>query len=171
MDKASIRSEVKARMSAVNSDEIAARSKIISEKIISVISANNTRSVMSYMALNKEVDVSAINEYCLANDIELFLPRVNGNIIETVKYGETLVGAFNVREPIGQAVSIDADVIIVPVAAVTDKLDRLGKGKGYYDRYLKDKKGLRIAPAFYEQVYDDLPTEEHDERMDMVITG
>lgn len=171
MDKASVRKEVKLRLNVVSSDELAARSRLICEQIINVIRLNNPCSVLSYMALNKEVNVSAVNEYCLNHGIELYLPRVNGDIIETVKYGDTTVGAFNVQEPVGQAVAINADVIIVPVAAVTEKLDRLGKGKGYYDRYLKGKAGLKIAAAFYEQVYDELPTEEHDERMDMVITG
>ena len=47
---------------------------------------------------------------------------------------------------------------------------RLGRGKGFYDRYLCDRKILKIGLAWSEQIVDKIPVEEHDCRMDLIIT-
>ena len=50
---------------------------------------------------------------------------------------------------------------------------RLGRGRGYYDRYLGDPvfRGFRVGVCYAHQLVDDLPVEPHDVRMDRVITG
>ena len=48
--------------------------------------------------------------------------------------------------------------------------ERLGRGGGYYDRYLNDYTGLKIGICFSEQLASGLPIEEHDHRMNMVIS-
>ena len=62
------------------------------------------------------------------------------------------------------------DVIIVPLLAFDEKRKRLGYGGGYYDRYLKDFKGLKIGVGFEAQKNTDLPEEEHDIPLDIIIT-
>ena len=60
--------------------------------------------------------------------------------------------------------------IIIPCVGFDEKLNRLGHGKGYYDRYLKDYKGLKIAVAFEAQKLDEIVTDEYDIKMDLILT-
>lgn len=70
---------------------------------------------------------------------------------------------------------LEPDILIVPLVAFDQKGNRLGHGKGYYDatiKALRDKKDiLAVGWAYAEQaVLMKLPTEDHDQKMDIVIT-
>lgn len=59
---------------------------------------------------------------------------------------------------------------LVPALAYSRKFQRLGRGAGFYDRYLKKNRILKIGVVFAEQLVDELPTEPHDIAVDAVIT-
>jgi len=61
------------------------------------------------------------------------------------------------------------ELMIVPGRAFTSCGKRLGRGGGYYDRYLEKNNCPKIALAFYQQIFEDIPTEEHDQKVDLVI--
>lgn len=65
---------------------------------------------------------------------------------------------------------VTPDVLIVPGIAFTKKGERLGRGKGFYDRYLSGYKGLKVGVCFKEQLRDAIPVEEHDVVMNYVIS-
>lgn len=103
-----------------------------------------------------------------------FLPRVNGVDLEILPYGESRLelGSFHIEEPTGSN-TIDPseiELIVVPAVAYDRKGNRLGRGKGFYDRLLKSTKATKIGVGYEFQLYDELPTEPHDVGMDMVIT-
>ena len=84
-------------------------------------------------------------------------------------------GAYGIREPQGGEAcpAADIDVMVVPGMAFTRDGRRLGRGKGYYDRYLA-RDGFRawcIGVCFGCQIVDDLPCEPFDRRVDEVVTG
>jgi 5-formyltetrahydrofolate cyclo-ligase len=63
------------------------------------------------------------------------------------------------------------DLVLVPGVAFTKKGDRLGMGKGYYDRYLEGVCNLpKLGIAFSEQILETLPVEPHDQGLDGVLT-
>lgn len=62
------------------------------------------------------------------------------------------------------------DVIVVPLRAFDAECMRVGRGKGYYDRFLEDGSALKVAVAFDQQRVDSVPTEAHDVPMDAVVT-
>ena len=62
------------------------------------------------------------------------------------------------------------DVVVVPGVAFDKKLHRMGYGKGYYDRFLGARDTFSIGLAYKEQVYDEIPASEYDQRMDMIVT-
>lgn len=103
------------------------------------------------------------------------LPRVEG---ETMRFyacrPESLVfGAFGILEPQGEQLcpADQIDLVICPGVAFTADGRRLGRGKGYYDRYLAqpDFRGFRVGVCYAHQLVDDLPVEPHDVVMDVVI--
>jgi 5-formyltetrahydrofolate cyclo-ligase len=62
------------------------------------------------------------------------------------------------------------EVLLVPGLGFTRSCDRLGRGKGFYDRYLERFSGVRVGIAFSLQVLDRLPKEEHDQALDYLVT-
>lgn len=103
-----------------------------------------------------------------------FLPRVNGVDLEILPYEESRLelGSFHIEEPTGSNTvdPSEIELIVVPAVAYDRKGNRLGRGKGFYDRLLKSTKATKIGVGYEFQLYDELPTEPHDVGMDMVIT-
>jgi 5-formyltetrahydrofolate cyclo-ligase len=62
------------------------------------------------------------------------------------------------------------DFILVPGLAFTNGLERLGRGKGYFDSYLENFKGVKIGVFFSMQEVDDVFQEEHDQKLDYLVT-
>ena len=61
-------------------------------------------------------------------------------------------------------------MILVPGLAFDLRGGRLGRGRGYYDRFLAGATGLRVGVCFEDQIVADVPLEPHDLRMDFVVT-
>ncbi len=108
------------------------------------------------------------------NRKKFFLPRVNGVNLEILPYDESRLelGAFHIEEPSGNNVvdPEEIELIIVPAVAYDRKGNRLGRGKGFYDRLLQSTKASKIGVGYEFQLIEELPVEEHDIPMDMVIT-
>ena len=64
------------------------------------------------------------------------------------------------------------DIIIVPITACDDAGNRIGQGAGHYDRYIAslDQKPFLIGVCFEEQIIESVPAEQHDIRMDLIVT-
>lgn len=103
-----------------------------------------------------------------------YLPRVNGVDLEILPYDETRLelGSFHIEEPTGDEI-VDPDtmeLIVVPAVAYDRKGNRLGRGKGFYDRLLRESRATKIGVGYEFQLLDELPVEEHDVPVDYVIT-
>ena len=109
-----------------------------------------------------------------ANKKRFFLPRVNGVNLEVLPYEETRLelGSFHIEEPTGDKVTDPSEIelVIVPAVAYDRKGMRLGRGKGFYDRFLTHTKATKVGVGYEFQLVDELPAEIHDIPMDMVIT-
>ena len=105
---------------------------------------------------------------------KFYLPRVNGVNLEILPYDESRLelGAFHIEEPTGNDTvnPSELELIIVPAVAFDKKGNRLGRGKGFYDRLLQTTKATKIGVGYDFQLLDELPSEPHDVPMDMVIT-
>lgn len=168
-NKMQLRSEIKARLSGMSAELKRNKSEQICADIIASGILEECYDVMLYNALASEVDVQALIDYCYELDIRVYLPRVVGDRIEVVAYTDKMnVGAYGILEPTGDAINPDLDLVIVPVMGIDVQGNRLGKGKGYYDRFLADNDVMKIAVAFSEQVLESIPVEPNDIVMDKV---
>ena len=105
-----------------------------------------------------------------AENLNLVLPRVSGHDLEFAE-GKLREGAFGIAEPQGTAVPIaEIDLMIVPALAADMTGNRLGKGRGFYDRVLSNYSGKRIAVIFDSELIESVPTEPHDQRVEIVVT-
>lgn len=105
----------------------------------------------------------------------LLLPRIVGDDMEFCDYepDSMRAGAYGIAEPASsQPVAVeDIDFMILPGRAFTPEGWRLGRGKGYYDRYMA-KEGFRaftVGVCFAVQVVEHLPLSPYDKRVDKII--
>ena len=103
-----------------------------------------------------------------------FLPRVNGVNLDVLPYDRTRLQyrSFHIEEPTGDDIEdIDnIELIIVPGIAYDNRGNRVGRGKGYYDRLLNRTKATKIGIGYDFQLVDEIDSEPHDITMDIVIT-
>lgn len=77
---------------------------------------------------------------------------------------------FEILCPEKSAPIVVPEVLIVPGRAFSPKGDRLGRGKGYYDKYLHHFGGLKIGVCLEAQLVEDVPVDSHDQPVDYIVT-
>ncbi len=132
------------------------------------------RCVALFAALADEPDTAPMLERWAAGR-RLVLPRVEGAEMRFYDYDPATIrsGAFGIDEPQhGTACPpADIDLIIVPGVAFTASGGRLGRGRGYYDRYLAQPgfRALTVGVCYAHQIVDALPAEPHDIALQRVL--
>lgn len=161
----------------------AAERKIKSVKILKVLLNKKVfqeaRTLFTYVALPREVQTADLIKQSLKLGKKVFAPRMKPGsfrfeVCEIRKLQGLKKGAYGVREPQGRKGPRvqKLDLIIVPGLAFDRMGNRLGRGKGYFDRFLEKRKGIpTVGLAFKEQMMRKIPAEKHDCPVDFVITG
>lgn len=174
MDKTSIRNLVKATKRDISPTEWATSEKTVFGKIERLPIFATSQHILLYHSLPDELPThSTIERWHKTRHI--YLPRVEGNNLNILRYNphNLTTGAFNITEPAGNDyVSIDSiQLAIIPGIAFDSNGNRIGRGKGYYDRLLKDSKILKIGVAFDCQLFNEpFDVQPHDISMDIIIT-
>ena len=149
-------------------------SRIIQDKVKSLPQYQESRRVFCYVSMDNEVSTELILKDCLKNK-ELYVPKCYGKGIMRAVYVRTLddmiINGYGVREPADDSLTGEEfDLVILPCLAAGINGERLGHGAGYYDRFLRGKKWLRICLCTEKNIRNDIAMDEHDVWMDMVIT-
>lgn len=80
-------------------------------------------------------------------------------------------GALGIREPVGTTIAPSPDLVLVPGLAFDTTGARLGRGKGFYDRWLAANPTVRaIGICFKCQIVESLPFEAHDARVSAIVS-
>ena len=173
-DKSVVRSEVRARLSVLGADEKRLRSQYICDEVKKHLAVSGARVVALFSPLGYEPDIWPLVE-SLAGTVSVVLPRVEGDVMNFYVYDRNsmAVGSFGINEP-QSGVKVEAceiDAVVVPGLAFTVDGARMGRGKGFYDKYLSqsDFSALKIGVCYHEQIIPHIPTEPHDVPMDVVI--
>ena len=144
-------------------------SKGLTEQLAAILSSSRAKTIASYVPLANEPDVSEFNRLA-AQSANLVLPRIMGDSLEFA-LGEQVQGPFGIDQPSGEAIELASiELMLVPALAVDEKGNRLGKGKGFYDRVLGSFGGLSVAVVFDSEVIETVPSEPHDQRVAMIAT-
>lgn len=153
------------------------KSFLICDKIIHHEKYISSKNIGLYKSLMDEVDTNFLIDYSIKNGKNVYLPKVVGNRLifyRIERDEEYILSSFHVEEPVGEkdreVTCDDMDLIIVP-GVIFDKYgNRMGYGKGFYDRYLEDASIYKIGICFQEQMSLKVPTSKYDISMDEVIT-
>lgn len=128
-----------------------------------------------YHAIPGEVQTAGLIEKWY-REKKLLLPLIKGNDLQLLLYSgkESLkAGAFGILEPTEDCVAIpenEIDLIIVPGVAFDRQRNRLGRGKGFYDRLLSTLNVPKVGIGYDFQLKDQIPVEPFDRKMDLIIT-
>lgn len=174
-EKNNIRKEVRAKIKQMYGWE----KDYYGKQILQAIEANplfqQAQTILLYWSLPDEINTHLfINRW--SKEKTILLPVVIGDDSEIrIFQGEEKLakGAFNIDEPIGEAYTNyhSIDLAIVPGMAFDKNGNRLGRGKGYYDKLLSHLTCPKIGICFPCQIFPSIPHEEWDERMNQVQTA
>ncbi len=141
----------------------------LSERLIDYIGKGSFRAIASYQPLSNEPDITDFNSWASVQGMEVWFPKVSGTdlIWGTQELSE---GSFGITEPKTGISKPKLDLIIVPALAIDKSGNRLGKGKGFYDRALRNFEGFALAVVFEEELLETIPVEQHDFPVQGVIT-
>lgn len=174
MEKKEIRRSIKSRTLALKSEQALRQSEAVVELLLQILAQRKPQVVALFAPLRDEVQIGSLMQRI---ECRVVVPRVEGDEMEfyDLASGALAEGAFGIMEPqCGEPIEPrKIDVMVVPGVAFTPSGDRLGRGKGFYDRYLS-REGFRaycVGVCYPHQVVDELPVEPHDRRMDEVISG
>lgn len=130
--------------------------------------------VGAYFATGSEVSTDLLISEAKRLGKIIALTRTEGDMINFYEMSSTTeltAGRFGIMEPPQTHPARRIDLLVVPGIAFDKKGYRLGYGKGYYDRYLAEKKPkLTIGLAYNFQLLENLPHNAHDKKVDAVAT-
>jgi 5-formyltetrahydrofolate cyclo-ligase len=136
--------------------------------IAQIPEVEKAQMIASYFSYGDEPDTHALNQRLISLGKTLLLPRIKGEDLEWVKWdgsAEQISSHTLIPEPIGDAITDTSsiEVVLVPALAMDLNGYRLGQGKGFYDRALKDLPAFTIGIVFpYELLSQSLPTDSWD---------
>ncbi len=173
MDKQSLRHIIREYKKTLSAEELARKSSNAITALKSNSRFQQAATVCLYASLADEVDTTELIEHHKRKK-RILLPSVKGDDIELHEYGmfdTTLIGDFGITESCGTLFTDydSIDLVIVPGMAFDKNGNRLGRGKGYYDKLLSRIKAHKVGLCFDFQMVNSVPTQPHDIRMDEVI--
>lgn len=176
--KVELRRSMLALRGAVPKAAQAARSARVCESVRALDAFRTARTIASYVATRGECDPSALVQTAWSRDTGVVLPRVVPGTKALVWARYTSMtplapGAFGIPAPSeGEGVDATAiDLVLVPCVAVDERGNRIGMGKGFYDRALATlPNAMRVGIAFHFQLVGEIPAEAHDVPLDWIVT-
>ena len=174
-----LRHALKERLKESNPEDLARASLLIKQQLLLSSWWLEARSIALFMSRPDEPDTSALVDVILGEGRRLLLPRVSGEVMDfyaVTDPSRLLPGAFGLPEPDAlhchPVPPSEMDLMLVPGLAFDRQGTRLGRGKGYYDRFMSCPgfQARSIGVFFSFQEVQKIPTEPHDRKLDTVVT-
>jgi len=175
--KTQIRDAARERRAEIAQDDIKNRSQRICDQVLEIIDGSNP--VMVYVSKPPEVDTCTLITRLIGRNGHVVVPIIERETtslrLSYVKDPFVLVqSTFHVPEPINHDIPArpeEVKAVVIPMLAFDRQGNRLGYGAGYYDRFLCAHPEIpRIGLAFSCQEFPSVPSDEHDIRMNLIVT-
>jgi 5-formyltetrahydrofolate cyclo-ligase len=178
--KSQIRKEILSARNEISAYNHACFSKRITNQVCEMLSYQIAEQILLFASYGSEVDTFQLLEKAIADGKKVFCPRVTGD--DMVFYqidgkDDLFAGYKGILEPLAQESrcysQLPEDLMLMPGAAFDRKRNRIGYGKGFYDRFLAAGfAGTTAALAFSVQIVENgrIPAEPTDIRPDCIVT-
>ena len=171
--KAELRKLVKTRIKNMTEEEKKKESEDVMMKLENTQQFKSAKTILLFHSLPDEVCTHELIEK-YASKKKILLPVIDGEKWHIREYkGDLKTGEYNIQEPTGVNYYDygSIDLVVVPGVCFDKDKGRVGRGKGYYDRILKEIKAFKIGICFDCQLLSKVPAEEWDVKMDQVMTA
>ena len=175
MSKRDIRLEVLEKRARMSPEERASKSRAIGDRLMKTGQWADAKTVFLYMSLPGEVETDRLIAEAWSQGKQVAVPKVTEEGLVFSKldsFEELSEGSFHVREPkMIREISDGSALVIMPGVAFDKKCNRIGYGKGFYDRYLFEHRGHPAVALSYDfAVYSEIPSGPHDIKPGLIIT-
>lgn len=178
LSKSELRVRIKEEMANLDYVKKSIMDEKIRNNIYGLKDYCKAKTILTYVSKDKEVDTIELitHSISLRKTVCAPLTKKSNNSLEIRKIEDLKdlkVGNFNILEPNEHTKVINPkniEILFIPGLAFGIGCERLGRGGGYFDRFLLDSNGLKVGLAYEFQVFDSLPVQKHDIKMDMIIT-
>jgi 5-formyltetrahydrofolate cyclo-ligase len=134
------------------------------------------RRVAAYLSTGTEPRTQQLLEQLTLRGVKVILPVIVGDRLDWAQYvaaGAVATGQLGISEPTGDRLGADAlagvDLVLVPALAADHAGNRLGRGRGYYDRALQQVTSTIFAVIYDDELVATVPSEPHDHPVDGVL--
>lgn len=180
MTKKEIRQQIRTQLATISPAELHERSIQACARLTQTREYSHSEIVMVFLSLPTEVDTTSLVLQAWRDRKRVLAPKVSWEQrrmlpIQINSLSDDLSESpLGIREP-AEGVPIplaNIDLVVVPGIGFDLQGNRLGRGRGFYDRFLahRDFKGVSCALALEEQIVDAVPVSEHDMRVRMLVT-
>jgi len=172
--KAALRKLLLEKRDGTSHDLMEINSKRIHANLKKIPTFRLATKIGLYYPAGSEVFTQKIMQEAISNGLRVCLPKVRGEELEFREidgFSSLEPGSFDIMEPKeGCPAAEKMEILVIPAVGTSVDRHRIGYGRGFYDRYLAGRKVVKIALCFQKQVVRSIPHEEHDVRMDYVVT-
>ncbi|MEW6295292.1 MAG: 5-formyltetrahydrofolate cyclo-ligase [Candidatus Diapherotrites archaeon] len=180
--KKKLRKEFKAKRDLLSKEELIEKSNEIKKNLFELQEFRKAKTLFSYISFKSEVRTHELIKEALKKKKRVVIPitdfKKNKIFLSEIKNFEkelepTLIGLFQPKKEFLRPVNAkELDLIIIPGIAFDEKGNRIGSGKGFFDKFLSElpKKIPVIALAFESQLTKEIPCECHDMKVEKIIT-
>jgi 5-formyltetrahydrofolate cyclo-ligase len=179
--KEALRKQFLSKRKALNSNEVYSKSRFISSSLINTSSYNKAKVIHCYVSISRQHEVETRNliQHMMKHGKEVVVPKMkrSGKLshFRIDSLDQLTENKWGVAEPRGDKVNLvrpdRIDMVIVPMVSGDMHKNRLGYGKGYYDRFLEGVNAVKAGILFDVQLYqNELPTDTFDVKLDFLIT-
>ena len=177
--KAEWRTKIRERLNKLSAAERAAGASLICQRVREQDFWKTAKTVLLFAPMPDEVNIWPLLEQALAEGKILSLPRYDPikKIYAAAQVNDLeldlVTAVFEIQEPAAHCCEIplaNIDLALIPGVGFDLSGNRLGRGKGFYDRLLVGFGGVKCGVALDEQIMETFATEDHDVRMDVVLT-
>lgn len=175
MTKQELRNQIK--QINFSSEYIKYSDEIIFSKLIKSEEFKNSQVLFIYVSRNKEVDTIKIIKHVLELGKTVCVPKCFENAImkavEIKSFDDLESGRFNILEPKSYCNEVDKikiDLAVIPCVTCDVDNNRLGYGKGFYDRFLVNTDMKKVCLCRKKVLQEKIPVDKNDVKMDFVVT-
>lgn len=193
-NKKKIRKRMHELIESRSDEELESLSRNIIERLFRLSLWKNSECILTFLSMRGEVNTEPLISRAVTEGKCIGIPRINGeniNFYEIIEHAGALKSEYNsklklnkfgIREPVEGLPLIEPAaypdkrfLVIVPGLGFDREKNRLGRGRGYYDRYISGLKKSAgnfslLAICFAFQLIDEIPVSNYDEKVDCIVT-
>jgi 5-formyltetrahydrofolate cyclo-ligase len=169
-DKQSLRQAILAQRSVKQSSETQSG---FTRELTTLVSDLGVRRIGCYLSFGSEPPTREFITTVKEAGIIVACPRIetDGSMVFAELGQSTEQTKLGFEQPLGQEVpKSDLELLVIPALAIDETGDRLGRGAGYFDRYLQNYLGITVGMIYESEFVSKLPTQGHDEPVNWVVT-